>query len=282
MTDGEKLDAGCSDDVDPVENYYKTMADFYNRKEGSLNLIDGYNCQECKNRGYTMVAEKNEFGYWQNMEYECKCQKIRRTIRRIEKSGMKATIKAYTIQKYQTGENWQREVKEKALRYIQERMDNPDSDKWFYIGGETGSGKTHICTAICRELMLRGKSVQYMPWRDDSVTLKSMLGDMDGYQKKMQELKTIDVLYIDDLFKTGALKGEKQKPTAADINLAFELLNYRYNNPRLVTIISSECTLNDLLDIDEAIGGRIAERSMGYAISLGYTGKKNYRKRFAG
>ena len=96
----------------------------------------------------------------------------------------------------------------------------------------------------------------------------------------MKELKKTDVLYIDDLFKGG--KGEDGKykpPTAADINAAFEIINYRYNNPELVTIISSERTLVELNDIDEAIAGRIAERSKesGYCINLKPDKKRNWR-----
>ena len=70
------------------------------------------------------------------------------------------------------------------------------------------------------------------------------------------------VLYIDDLFKIGkGQDGRKQRPTSADVNLAFEILNYRYNKPTCITIISSELYAEDILDIDEAIGSRIYERA---------------------
>lgn len=63
------------------------------------------------------------------------------------------------------------------------------------------------------------------------------------------------------------------------MNAAFEIINYRYNNQDLITIISSERTLTDLLDIDEAIAGRIAEKSKpgGYCINLNKDTKKNWR-----
>ena len=96
----------------------------------------------------------------------------------------------------------------------------------------------------------------------------------------MREFKTAEVLYIDDLFKTGKGRGEEeQRPTVGDINAAFELLNYRYNNPQLITIISSECRATDILDIDEAVGGRIVERTIrhGYGINVKPDRSKNYR-----
>jgi len=120
-----------------------------------------------------------------------------------------------------------------------------------------------------------------MLWRDESVKLKATVNDAVQYEKMMQELKTVEVLYIDDFFKIGQMDGGIQKPTAADISLAFEILNYRYNHADKVTIISSESTLEEIFAIDAAVGGRIGERSMGYAINL--SGKeKNYRCKMMG
>ena len=64
-------------------------------------------------------------------------------------------------------------------------------------------------------------------------------------------------------------------PTPADVNVAFEIINYRYNNPSLLTIISSELTEADLLDIDEAVAGRIFERAK--SISISKNRDRNYR-----
>lgn len=140
------------------------------------------------------------------------------------------------------------------------------------------SGKTHLCTAICREFLLNCKAVKYMLWRDDVVALKGLVNDTDAYKELIDTYKQCEVLYVDDLFKTGKSNdGLKQRPTAADVNIAFEILNYRYNNPNLLTIISSECTVNDIIDIDEATGGRIFERAT--AFSLKPDVSKNYRLR---
>ena len=91
------------------------------------------------------------------------------------------------------------------------------------------------------------------------------------------------MLYIDDLFKTGRESGGLfQRPTVADINLAYEILNYRADRPKLMTILSSECLLEQLIEIDEAIGGRIAELSAPYVFSISPDRKKNYRLRGMG
>jgi DNA replication protein DnaC len=164
------------------------------------------------------------------------------------------------------------------LSAAMEYAKNPEG--WFFLGGQSGAGKTHLCTAICREFLLAGKRVRYMLWRDDVVKIKGAVTDSEEYSKMIEQFKTVDVLYIDDLFKTGkAADNSIQKPTGADINVAFEIINYRYNNPALLTIISSELTEDELIDIDEAIGGRIYERAK--AFTIGKSRERNYRIRKA-
>ena len=137
---------------------------------------------------------------------------------------------------------------------------------WFALCGQSGCGKTHLCTAICRELLLEGREVVYMLWRDEIGKIKqaARMSEFDG--------ETVELRRILDKYKTA-----KVLYTAADINYAFEILNYRYNNPELLTILSTELTEDELLDIDEAIGGRIYERAKAY--SIGKDRGKNYRVR---
>ena len=109
----------------------------------------------------------------------------------------------------------------------------------FYIFGQSGAGKSHICTAICGALIERSKDVYYMPWRDESTALKSLVTDAAAYTGRMRVLKKTEVLYIDDFLKGG--------DTDADIRLAYEILNSRYNDRGLRTILSSEMTPEKLL-----------------------------------
>ena len=126
------------------------------------------------------------------------------------------------------------------------------------VVGQSGSGKTHICTAVCTGLMEeKGKEADFMPWRDEARTLKAG-GDPVRCDQRIKRLQQVAVLYIDDLFKGGA--------SEADLRLAFEILNGRYNNARLRTVISSELDLEAILRLDEAVGGRIYERSRGFTV----------------
>lgn len=248
--------------------------DGFNEGEGNRNEEDGYDCRLCKNKG--IVAELREFpsGVYSHSYVVCRCEETRRSIMRMKRSGLKDIIKDYTFDKFVAEEPWQKAIKDAAVAYAK------DPQGWFFLGGQSGAGKTHICTAICREFLLAGKRVIYMLWRDEIVKIKSAATEGGELSKMLDRYKTADVLYIDDLFKTGkGADNTVQKPTVADINYAFEILNYRYNNPKLLTIISSELTEDELLDIDEAIGGRIFERAK--SISIAKNRERNYRIRKA-
>lgn len=252
------------------EQREKRNAETFNASSGSLNEQDEYNCDICHNKGLIMKAYQQESGLWSTACRECKCMDVRRSIKKMNRSGLKNIIRDYTFSKFAVVDPWQQTLKEAAEAYAQK------PEGWFFIGGQSGAGKTHLCTAICREFLLAGTSVKYMLWRDDIVKLKNALGEPAQYDALMTEYKTVEVLYIDDLFKTGkGADGAKQRPTSADINIAFEILNFRYNNSKLLTVISSECTINDILDIDEATGGRIFEKAK--AFSLKPDKAKNYR-----
>lgn len=245
----------------------------YNRLAGDLNKDDGYDCPICLNKGQLQyVVDEN--GIPQTWTRPCKCASTRATIRRMRRSGLKDIIRDYTFEKFQATEPWQQTIKATAQEYAK------NLQGWFFIGGQSGSGKTHICTAICREALLRGQEVRYMLWRDEITRIKSVANLADEYEAAIGPYKGAEILYIDDLFKTGrSPDGHEQRPTSADVNAAFEILNFRYNS-KLPTIISSECTISDLLEIDEAVAGRIVEVAV-KAISLKADRSRNYRLRKA-
>jgi DNA replication protein DnaC len=145
---------------------------------------------------------------------------------------------------------------------------------WFYMGGQVGCGKTHICTSIVRELIEAGNEARYMLWREVSTKLKACVNNPEEYAGIIEPLKTVKVLYIDDFWKTNT-----DKPTTADANLAFEILNARYNRKDLITIISSEYYLCELADIDEAVGSRIYERAKENRLDIARDKSRNYRSR---
>ena len=210
--------------------------------------LDNLDCPLCNNKGY--ILRKDEQGIlWSR---ECDCMKKRISLRNIDDCGLKDLVQRYTFDSYLADTPEAEKVKKKAKEFLV--TDAP----CFVIMGRSGSGKTHICTAITSSLIEQGWKAKYFLWRTDAAVLKSMVNEGDRYQWEINKLRNVPVLYIDDLFK-GSI-------TDADKNLAFTILNDRYNSSNKKTIISTELTVNELMKLDEAIAGRIVEKARGYVI----------------
>lgn len=251
--------------------YMQRRVDRYNAEPGNLNVDDGYNCPLCMNRGTTAIlTERN--GVFYDCYPPCRCMEIRMSIRRMRASGLENSIKEYTFAKFRATTDWQRTMLMTAERFVEE---GAKAKCWLFIGGAVGAGKTHICTAVAGKLLYL-VPVHYMIWPSESARLKSIVNDDEEYGRAMSRLKTVDVLYIDDFFKPIMGEHGPLPPTPADVRLAYEIINHRYVN-RLVTIISSERYLSELMDIDDATVSRIAERAKGYCLTLARDRAKNQR-----
>lgn len=77
-----------------------------------------------------------------------------------------------------------------------------------------------------------------MPYRDVITSIKQSIIDQNLYNKQLNKYKKAEILLIDDLFKG--------KINKTDINIIFEIINYRYLN-NLPVIICSEITIDKML-----------------------------------
>jgi DNA replication protein DnaC len=220
----------------------------------------GPNCEICKNKGAVAYVDNGFMAH-----RKCSCHSLRVASTNLESSGLKNLIDKFSLEDYIATEDWQKSILSDAKRFIADCK-----GKSFFIGGAVGAGKTHICTGICKEL-LKTKAVHYMLWREDATLLKGMVNEPE-YPEAVGKLKKIEVLYIDDFFKTK----QGDNPTGGDVNLAFEILDYRCNN-QLTTIISSERQIKDLLNVDDAVGSRIYLMAKDYSINISAGRDKNYR-----
>lgn len=255
--------------VKPLDEWVQEQCETENSKEGNLT---GYNCEKCKNRGY--ISKVNNLML---VTSRCECMDIRETLKRIKESGFGEAIKKCTFENFKTETKLAKRIKEISLEYLN-AVKNGKS-QWLFIGGQSGAGKTHICTAISTELIKSGKTARYMVWPQDAPTIKANINDSELYPTLINPLKKCDVLYIDDLFKIGEEKGEKVKPSPADIRLAFEIINYRSLQPKAITIVSSEFALDEIIAIDRALGSRIKQLSEGYIMNVPNKEEYNYRLR---
>lgn len=129
------------------------------------------------------------------------------------------------------------------------------NQNWLVLLGQPGCGKTHLAMAVANALIASGRPVLYFPHVEGMGELKELLRTGEGkFQAKLRAIKEVAVLVWDDLWKY-------IRPF--DIEIAFEVLNYRYLN-LLPTMISSEKSPESLLSVDQATASRILERGKGH------------------
>lgn len=233
------------------------------RKIEILNSVEGdakyFDCPVCKNRG--MIAFMNEYGF--QSYKDCECKKKRECYRMMEQSGINPEIlKRFTFQNFEDNELWQKDMKHKAMLYAKS-----DLSEWLVLSGQSGSGKTHLCTAVAKHLLSQGHEVKYMLWSDIARRLTALKFKEAEYDAFFAKVTGAEVLYIDDFFKS-----------YKDPMIAFDVINARYTaREQRPTIISTEMNLDAIRKIDEALAGRIRERSEDYCYQIKQDPSRNYR-----
>lgn len=228
---------------------------------------NGYDCPLCGNKQVTFRLREEKDGL---VAVPCKCVQIRRCIRRMGESGLGDALRTCTFESFRAQEDWQKRLLKTARDYA------AAPSGWLSILGQSGCGKTHLCTAVCNQLLARGEQVLYFAWREEAARLKA--AQPERREALLEQYLQAPYLYIDDLLKTARGADGTVQPTAGDLNLAFTILGYRYARKK-PTILSSEYGIAELLGLDEAIGSRIAEMSGRNLCGVRRDPKRNYRLR---
>ena len=228
----------------------------WNLQEG----CDEYRCEIC--RDMTFVLEDD-------VAIACECRALREAESILKNSGISNSFRDkvflnfdYSVNKDVLNAYIMAKTYVKNYKAICEGKCNS-----IIFMGNSGCGKTHLSLAIANHLMDNGVGVLYMSYRECIIAIKQCIMDSENYSRIMNKYKNAKVLLIDDLFKGSV--------SASDLNIIFEIINFRYFNNKPM-IISTERFHSDLLNIDEAIGSRILEMCKDYSLEL--RGKElNYR-----
>lgn len=226
-------------------------------------------CEVCN--GTTWIFYKNEQGY--EMAKPCQCREKVIAKKLMTSSGISEEDSKKGFKGFETfNEAALVNAKNTSISYVQNfSIIEKERINSIMLCGSSGRGKTTLGLAIANNLIGLGIGVRYMPYRDEVTALKQQLADSNKYlyEDHMYRLKNARVLFIDDL-----LKG---KINETDINIMYEIINYRYLQRKPI-IISTEKTIEQLMDFDEAIGSRLIEMSKGYIVTFDKT-IPNYRLR---
>lgn len=200
---------------------------------------------------------------------ECECRALRIAEEKLKASGVSEEFRKKTFDNFDYERNIETmESFFKAKSYSKnfEGIRATRKNSIMFVG-QVGSGKTHLAIAISNILLDKGIGVIYMPYRDSITNLKQSILNEENYQREINKYKNAQVLMIDDLFKG--------RITESDINIIYEILDYRYFK-NLPVIVTSEKTIDELVEIDEAIGSRLYEMSKNYIATM-IGDKLNYR-----
>lgn len=243
-----------------AESFDHMQCDWYNQSEGKLTGVD---CPKCKNRGYfQIITDGGDIAL-----RPCKCMAERRYIWEMENSGLGERYRTATFEAYRTDADWQKRCKEGAMAYAQK-----PGNGWLLFSGNSGSGKTHLCTAICSALAHAGRSISYIRWAALMGRMERTRYDDTKREELLNELKSADVLYIDDFLKMP----NNAPPSQAALAYALDIVDMRYISDRK-TIFSTEFMIAEIINFDEALGSRIAERTKGSKIMVKREPGRNYR-----
>lgn len=228
----------------------------------STEELDGleevkHNCPKCKDLGGTFGSKKDDenekvYEIW----IDCDCKNQRKINRLMKSSEITESFKQMGFTNFSL-ENRHQVIIE-ANHCAKTYFKNYESIKMMRTNsiallGAVGAGKTHLLTALANNLIKKKLvSVLYFPYVEGFNDLRD---DFKKLEPKLQSMKDVEVLFIDDLFKP--VSG---KPQASEWELkqVFSVINYRYLNHRPI-IISSELSIDKMLVLDEALATRIAE-----------------------
>lgn len=227
-----------------------------------------HNCEICRDTGWIVT------GIGENSVYKkCACRIKQENIDSWRRFGLDPS-KVKKINQYIVDNDTRKKAKEMAVNYIK----TYEPTKSILFAGNPGAGKSHLSIGIGAALLEKGVAVIYMPYLEIIRELKANSMDNEYYLRLIGKYYNAKLLIIDDLFKDKVKNGKLVGTLSeSDIKHIYSIINYRYNN-MLSTVISTELLPQQLIELDEALAGRILEMCGNNIVT--FEGKQyNYRLR---
>ena len=143
-----------------------------------------------------------------------------------------------------------------AVKYAQNAL-RLNTGAYFY--GDCGTGKTFLAAIVAQDFIRAGKSVIFVKVPRLLADIQSTFNGRGNEFEILHRVETADVVVLDDF--------GMEKPTQWAGATLCKIIDVRYDNPKLVTIVTSKLSLDDLADRlnaasdgDNFNGSRIADR----------------------
>jgi DNA replication protein DnaC len=224
-----------------------------------------YKCSKCGDTGWILVPQE----HMQPIAVACECMKIEKLKSEWKYSGINVEQSKLTFSSFEIWNKASQRIKDTGAAYCTDFDEiRDDRRNSLLLCGQVGSGKSHCSIAVALNFLKQRIKVVYMPYRDVITKIKQNMIDEEYYTRIISKYQLCEVLLIDDLFKG--------KINDSDINVMFEIINYRYLN-FLPIIVSSEFSIDRLLAFDEGVGSRIYEMCKDYVVEIEKDIRNNYR-----
>lgn len=205
-----------------------------------FNHPEGSPCPACNGSGHVM-AVWSDADYYHGLLTVCpECGAVH-----VKDEAARRAGNAPRYGDYIDMTDWQRSLHRRAGEFAQ----HPAGV--FYIGGQTATGKSHLCSKIYYHIMANGSSgLCYQPWK--AFTRRSSKD-----WQLIETAKGCNVLWFDGFLD---VVSSHATPSASDLDRALEVIDARCSAGK-ITIVSSCWTPKRLEDIAPPIASRIEQAS---------------------
>lgn len=128
-------------------------------------------------------------------------------------------------------------ARKEIIQYLNQSLKHK-SYQGLYLYGDTGSGKTFIFILFANKLIQKNQTVCFIVWPEFVMDIKKSFKNDTDTNQQIEQLKSCDLLFIDDL------GGETVSAWERD-ELLFSILNARVL-PLKTTFINSNYSISDL------------------------------------
>ena len=140
------------------------------------------------------------------------------------------------------GQSWETIEKDSELYKLCKEVIYPNKDKWLFLYGKTGSGKTHIAVSLYKDALKRERNARRPEQYDFKLEaaivsnfelLRGVLSDFTGENNLLDYYKSLDFLIIEECEKFW------QTSKGTEINILFEIINHYYTYNKQLIFVSN-------------------------------------------